>query len=106
MAVTQFGRVDVLFNNAGVIPVGSLSDLSVMSTEHLVDVNIKGVLYGIKAVLPVMHQQGSGILLQLVLMPAMLLHQNLQHMPVLNLPCGQSWTAYDKKKLVIIFELL
>ncbi|BAP85404.1 oxidoreductase [Paucilactobacillus hokkaidonensis JCM 18461] len=60
VAVTQFGRVDVLFNNAGVIPVGSLSDLSVMSTEHLVDVNIKGVLYGIKAVLPVMHQQGSG----------------------------------------------
>ncbi|WP_137598078.1 SDR family oxidoreductase [Paucilactobacillus kaifaensis] len=58
--VSTYGRVDVLFNNAGVMPVGKLNDLSVAQLEQLVDVNVKGVLYGTKAALPVMHQQGSG----------------------------------------------
>lgn len=60
LAVATYERVDVLFNNAGVMPVGQLNDLTVPQLEQLVDVNIKGVLYGIKAVLPIMHRQKSG----------------------------------------------
>jgi NADP-dependent 3-hydroxy acid dehydrogenase YdfG len=60
LAVTQYGKLDVLVNNAGVMPISPLDDLRVEDWEEMVDVNIKGVLYGIAAALPVFREQGFG----------------------------------------------
>ncbi|WP_010492396.1 SDR family oxidoreductase, partial [Lacticaseibacillus zeae] len=52
LAINTFGHVDVLYNNAGLMPLSELSELKVNEWERMIDVNIKGVLYGIAAVLP------------------------------------------------------
>jgi NADP-dependent 3-hydroxy acid dehydrogenase YdfG len=59
-AQDRFGRLDVLINNAGLMPLSPLDDLRVDEWERMIDVNIKGVLYGIAAALPVFRKQGSG----------------------------------------------
>ncbi|GAA5074222.1 SDR family oxidoreductase [Lysobacter panacisoli] len=58
--VKQYGRLDVLVNNAGVMPLSRMADLKVDEWERMVDVNVKGVLFGIGAALPVMHAQSAG----------------------------------------------
>lgn len=58
-----FGRVDVLFNNAGIMPLSPLSEAKRDDWQRTVDVNIMGVLNGIAAVLPILHKQGSGHIL-------------------------------------------
>ncbi|WFU69138.1 SDR family oxidoreductase [Bradyrhizobium sp. CB2312] len=55
-----WGRVDVTINNAGVMPLSLMASLKVEEWDRMVDVNIKGVLYGIAAVLPEMVARGSG----------------------------------------------
>ena len=59
-AEAQFGRVDVLVNNAGVMPLSPLSALLVDQWDWMIDVNVRGVLNGIAAVLPRFVAQGSG----------------------------------------------
>lgn len=56
----RFGSVDVIVNNAGIMPLSLMASLKVGEWERMVDVNIKGVLYGIAAVLPDMTARGSG----------------------------------------------
>jgi NADP-dependent 3-hydroxy acid dehydrogenase YdfG len=56
----EFGRVDVIVNNAGVMPLSPLRALKVSEWDQMVDVNIKGVLNGIAAVLPHMEARGTG----------------------------------------------
>jgi NADP-dependent 3-hydroxy acid dehydrogenase YdfG len=59
-AKQRFGRVDVMFNNAGVMPLAPMNALKVDEWNKIVDTNIKGVLHGIAAVLPIMEAQQSG----------------------------------------------
>lgn len=56
----HWGRVDVIVNNAGVMPLSPLAERKVDEWDRMIDVNIRGVLHGISAVLPTMQQQGSG----------------------------------------------
>ena len=59
-AVQAFGRVDVMINNAGLMPVSALERLKVEDWDRTIDVNLKGVLHGIAAALPHMQRQMSG----------------------------------------------
>jgi NADP-dependent 3-hydroxy acid dehydrogenase YdfG len=59
-AVKSYGRVDVMINNAGLMPQSLLERLKIDEWDRMVDVNIKGVLYGIAAALPYMKEQKSG----------------------------------------------
>ncbi len=59
-AVQTYGRVDVMINNAGLMPSSPLERLKIDDWNRMIDVNIKGVLYGIAAALPYMKQQKSG----------------------------------------------
>ncbi len=60
LACERYGKLDVLINNAGIGPISPLDDLRVGDWEEMIDVNIKGVLYGIAAALPVFRRQGFG----------------------------------------------
>ncbi|MEH6499069.1 MAG: SDR family oxidoreductase [Pseudoalteromonas distincta] len=59
-ALNDFGRIDVIINNAGVMPLSPLAALKVEEWDRMIDVNIRGVLHGIAAVLPIMQKQGRG----------------------------------------------
>lgn len=59
-AIDLYGRVDVLLNNAGVMPLSLLEELKVDEWNAMIDINIRGVLHGIAAVLPIMKAQKSG----------------------------------------------
>ena len=59
-AVQSYGRVDVMINNAGLMPQAPLERLKVDEWDRMIDVNIKGVLYGIAAALPHMQRQKAG----------------------------------------------
>ena len=60
-----YGQIDVLVNNAGLMPLSPLAETKIDEWEQMVDVNIKGVLYNIAAVMPVMLQQESGHIINL-----------------------------------------
>ena len=59
-AVEKYGRIDVMINNAGLMPSSPLERLKIADWDRMIDVNIKGVLYGIAAALPHMQQRKSG----------------------------------------------
>ena|SRR5258708_23248800 len=62
-AIAKFGHVDVLWNNAGIMPLSFFSEGLVEEWDRMIDINIKGVLYGINAVLPHMLERGEGHIL-------------------------------------------
>lgn len=59
-AVDEYDRIDVMINNAGIMPLAPLEKLRVDEWDQMIDVNIKGVMYGIAAVMPHMKEQKSG----------------------------------------------
>ncbi|MBN3926592.1 SDR family oxidoreductase [Nostoc sp. NMS4] len=63
--LSTYSRIDVLINNAGLMPLSPLDQVKVDEWDRMIDINIKGVLYGIAAVLPIMRQQKSGHIINL-----------------------------------------
>lgn len=64
-AVETYGRIDVLINNAGVMPLSPIDRLKIDEWDQMIDVNLKGVLYGVAAALPRMTAQKSGHIINL-----------------------------------------
>jgi len=86
-AVKAWGRIDVLINNAGVMPLSPLSALKLNEWERMVDVNIKGVLWGVGAVLPIMEAQGSGQIINIASIGA------LQVVPTATVYCATKFAV-------------
>jgi len=66
LAIERYGKLDVLVNNAGVAPISRLEELRVEDWEEMIDINLKGVLYGIAAALPVFRRQGFGQVINVI----------------------------------------
>ena len=66
LAVRRFGRLDVLVNNAGIGPIGPIDALRVDDWDDMIDVNLRGVLYGVAAALPVFRDQRSGHVVNII----------------------------------------
>lgn len=60
LAMAKFGRIDVWLNNAGIMPQSILSEKKINDWNNMIDINIKGTLYGIGAAIPYMDKQKSG----------------------------------------------
>lgn len=65
-AVRKYGRLDVLINNAGVAQLSRIDELDIDGWEEMIDINLKGVLYGMAAAIPVFRQQQSGHIVNII----------------------------------------
>jgi NAD(P)-dependent dehydrogenase (short-subunit alcohol dehydrogenase family) len=83
--MARWGRVDVLINNAGVIdPIARIADAKPQDWGHAIDINLKGVFYGMRAAIPIMRAQGGGTILTV--------SSGAAHSPL------EGWSAYCASK--------
>lgn len=66
LAFGTYGRLDVMINNAGIARLSRIDDLQVADWEEMIDVNMKGTLYGIAAALPIFKKQGFGHIINII----------------------------------------
>jgi NADP-dependent 3-hydroxy acid dehydrogenase YdfG len=66
IAVEQYGKLDVIVNNAGVSQLSRIDELDIDGWEEMIDINLKGVLYGMAAAIPVFKQQQSGHIVNII----------------------------------------
>lgn len=66
LACKTYGRLDVMVNNAGIARLSRMDDVPVSDWEEMIDVNLKGTLYGIAAALPIFKRQGSGHIINII----------------------------------------
>ena len=66
LALERFGRLDVMVNNAGISHLSRIDELQIEDWEEMIDVNLKGTLYGIAAALPIFKKQGSGHIINII----------------------------------------
>ncbi|WP_295219966.1 SDR family oxidoreductase [uncultured Chryseobacterium sp.] len=64
--VKEYGTLDVMINNAGVSQLNRIDDLDIEGWEDMIDINLKGVLYGMAAAIPVFKQQHSGHIINII----------------------------------------
>lgn len=65
-AVQHYGKLDVMVNNAGVSQLSRIDELDVEGWEEMIDINLKGVLYGMAAAIPIFKEQGSGHIVNII----------------------------------------
>ncbi|SDQ67036.1 NADP-dependent 3-hydroxy acid dehydrogenase YdfG [Chryseobacterium soldanellicola] len=65
-AVEKYGRLDVMVNNAGISQLSRIDELDIAGWEEMIDINLKGVLYGMAAAIPVFKQQQSGHIVNII----------------------------------------
>jgi NADP-dependent 3-hydroxy acid dehydrogenase YdfG len=96
-AVQTFGRIDVMINNAGLMPQSLLERLKIDEWDRIIDVNIKGVLYGIAAALPYMKQQQAGHIINVSSVAGHKVRPPAQSMQRPSMPCWPSPKDYARK---------
>jgi NADP-dependent 3-hydroxy acid dehydrogenase YdfG len=107
LADERYGKLDVLVNNAGIMPISPLDDLRVEDWEEMIDINIKGVLYGIAAALPVFRKQGFGHFVNIastaafLVLPSMSVYAGMK-LAVRALSEGLRQEAGDQLRVTII----
>jgi NADP-dependent 3-hydroxy acid dehydrogenase YdfG len=99
LAHERYGRLDVLVINAGIGPVSRFDALCVDDWEAMIDVNIKGVLYGIDAALPVFRQQETAHFINVVSTPGLKILPG-QGVYAATKPCERSPTRCVKKRVI------
>jgi NADP-dependent 3-hydroxy acid dehydrogenase YdfG len=107
LALDKYGKIDVLISNAGTGPISPLDELRVEDWENMIDINIKGVLYGIAAALPLFRKQGFGHFINIAstsahrIVPTMAVYAGTK-LAVRTISEGLRQEAGDKLRVTVI----